>query len=340
MTARFALPMDLPDRNRLRELNDPRLLRLIEATDDAAREAAIALLLTAEVAPVVQGVLARIRKAEPGLRAEDLEEIGSHVSVCAMRKLRAAARFEEHAIAALDGYVATLTYHAAYDLRRQRHPERHRLKKKLRHAFSRDDRLALWETPATIAAGLSGWKGRSDVLMSIHPIAPAKPMQDEDNPGDAAVAILSHIGAPVGFDAFVDAVGELWNVRDAVMEPDAFPADTRRDALGTLEQRQYLAALWSEIVELPPNQRIALLLNLRDANGTNALVLFLVLDIAGVQEIAAAAEMSEEEFSALWEQLPLSDLSLASRLGLTRQQVINLRSAARARLTRRLGGWK
>jgi hypothetical protein len=39
--------------------------------------------------------------------------------------------------------------------------------------------------------------------------------------------------------------------------------------------------------------------------------------------------------SALWDQLPLDDLSIAARLGVTRQQVINLRKAARARLARR-----
>jgi hypothetical protein len=35
-------------------------------------------------------------------------------------------------------------------------------------------------------------------------------------------------------------------------------------------------------------------------------------------------------------RLPLDDLTIAARLGLTRQQVINLRKSARLRLARRL----
>jgi DNA-directed RNA polymerase specialized sigma subunit len=38
----------------------------------------------------------------------------------------------------------------------------------------------------------------------------------------------------------------------------------------------------------------------------------------------------------LWRRLPVSDLEIAERLGVTRQQVINLRQAARQRLARGL----
>ena len=45
-----------------------------------------------------------------------------------------------------------------------------------------------------------------------------------------------------------------------------------------------------------------------------------------------------EEFAALWNELPLADNAVAARLGCTRQQVINLRMAARKRLGHRLEG--
>jgi DNA-binding CsgD family transcriptional regulator len=321
--------------NRLRELNDPRLWPLIDAPDDAAREAAIESLMIAAVTPLVAAVLARLRRSEPGLPPEDRAEIASHGNVRAGRKLRAAALFEEHAIAALDGYVATLAFHAAHDLRRQRFPERHRLKKKLRHAFSRDPRLALWETLAGIAAGLAQWKGRTDVRSHTNGLKPTPAMRDSGRPADAAVAILEQARAPVVFDAFVNAVAELWNVRDAVLGRDEFPPDARRDQLSALEQRQSMALLWAEIAQLPENQRIALLLNLRDSAGANALVLFLLLNIATAEELAASVKLSERELAELWEHLPLSDLAIAERLNLSRQQVINLRSSARARLSRR-----
>ncbi len=47
--------------------------------------------------------------------------------------------------------------------------------------------------------------------------------------------------------------------------------------------------------------------------------------------------MSAERLARLWNDLPLDDITLAGHLGLTRQQVINLRSDARRRLARRAG---
>ena len=46
--------------------------------------------------------------------------------------------------------------------------------------------------------------------------------------------------------------------------------------------------------------------------------------------------MPAPELAALWPDLPLEDAAIAERLGLTRQQVINLRKSARARLGRRM----
>ena len=52
-------------------------------------------------------------------------------------------------------------------------------------------------------------------------------------------------------------------------------------------------------------------------------------------EIAHALEMDAHELGRLWARLPLDDNAIAEQLGLTRQQVINLRKSARARLARR-----
>jgi predicted DNA-binding protein (UPF0251 family) len=47
-------------------------------------------------------------------------------------------------------------------------------------------------------------------------------------------------------------------------------------------------------------------------------------------------ELSTEELAALWNDLPLEDLRIAEMLGISRQQVINLRKSARHRLARRV----
>ncbi|MEA2462987.1 MAG: hypothetical protein QOJ98_734 [Acidobacteriota bacterium] len=326
--------------NQLYELNDRALWPVIDAPDDQAREAAIEVLLVEEVKPVIATILQRFRRIEPDLHIEDLEEISSLAAIKLIRKVRAAATYEEHAIKVLGDYLATLTYNALYDFRRHRYPERHRLKRNLRYLLTRDPAFALWETPESFVAGLSGWKGQPPKPAALTRFSATSAMREKARPAEALQAILEHAGHPVVFDSLVDLVAELWGVRDVVLESGVYPADEQPDQLSSLEQREYLENLWSEIRELPGNQRTALLLNLRDSGGANALTLFLLLNIADVAEVARIAGLPEEELNEMWERLPLDDMTIADRLRLTRQQVINLRKSARTRLARRMAKWK
>ena len=95
---------------------------------------------------------------------------------------------------------------------------------------------------------------------------------------------------------------------------------------------------WLEIVDLPVRQRVALLLNLRDERGDAAITLLPALRVATIRQIADVLEMPADELAELWDELPIEDSVLATRLGVTRQQVVNLRKCARERLVRRLHG--
>ena len=110
-----------------------------------------------------------------------------------------------------------------------------------------------------------------------------------------------------------------------------------RGAEDILNERERLGAMWKEICELPLRQRTALLLNLRDDQGASALELFPLAGVAALPGIASALEMPARELAQLWNDLPLEDRRIAERLGITRQQVINLRKCARERLSHRLG---
>ena len=323
------------------ELNDRALWPVIEAPDDRSRETAIELLLAQDVKPVIATILQRFRRMEPNLQPEDLEEISSLAAIRLIRKVKAAALYEDHAIRSLNDYLATLTYNALHDFRRHRYPERHRLKRNLRYLLTRHPAFALWETAEGMVAGLSGWKGQpaaSTMFLTRSTATPA--MRAAAHPAEAMQAILNEIGHPVALESLVDLVAELWDVRDAVIESGEDLADGQPDPLSSLAQRQYLETLWSEIRELPENQRAALLLNLRDSAGSNALTLFLLLNIADHTEVARIAGLTEDELNELWERLPLDDRTIADRLRLTRQQVINLRKSARSRLERRMAKWK
>ncbi len=83
-------------------------------------------------------------------------------------------------------------------------------------------------------------------------------------------------------------------------------------------------------------QRAVLLLNLREVDGSNALALLVLLDIATFDDIAAAIGVTAEALAEIWSALPIDDLRIAEMFSLRRQQVINLRQAARQRLGRKL----
>jgi hypothetical protein len=102
---------------------------------------------------------------------------------------------------------------------------------------------------------------------------------------------------------------------------DRSPADI-------LDLREGLGALWGEMTRLPVRQRNALLLHLDE------IALIEMVGVAGRSTIAAVLEIPEGEFTALWDQLPLTDRQIADRLNATPLQVIGLRRSARERLKR------
>jgi RNA polymerase sigma factor (sigma-70 family) len=119
-------------------------------------------------------------------------------------------------------------------------------------------------------------------------------------------------------------------------ERQADPPDRTPDAATRFEERSFLHGLWREIALLPARQATALLLNLRDEGRGNAILLLPLTGVASLREIARVLGMPAERLAELWPRLPLEDATIAEILGTTRQQVINLRKAARERLSRRL----
>lgn len=111
--------------------------------------------------------------------------------------------------------------------------------------------------------------------------------------------------------------------------------DPRPPADVALERRWNAKLLWLQVKDLPLRQRQALLLNLKD----DAIRLFVLTGTGSLAAIADALEMSVKDLASLWNELPLPDNAIATKLGCTRQQVINLRMAARKRLANRLSGW-
>jgi len=252
-------------------------------------------------------------------------------------RLRIAASDSASPITSFGDFTARLAYNALYELFRVRFPRRTRLKNRVRYVLSHDKRFAAWLVAEESIAGLRGWRDRTDVLSGASiMMRDAEPrMLEENRTADAIEAVLLRFGRPLPVSELTDILADLWGVSDAV--PDEVPE--RHDAATPhtlLEASEQLDLLWREVQELPPQQRAALLLNLRDSAGMNALALFILLDVATFDALASVLAMTSEQLQTIWADLPLDDLTIGAILGKGRQQVINLRKSARMRLARRM----
>jgi DNA-directed RNA polymerase specialized sigma24 family protein len=316
------------------EKNDRLLEPLLRAGDEASAEREIEKILTGPARELAQRILAR----STTLSAHDAEDIASTISLRLIAKLRAIRFAEDEAVENLESYIARTTYNLINDQLRRRFPERARLKSRLRYLLTHDSRFALWPSPEGSLCGLREWSGRSDFPgeLAVPDTTRMRIARDAEKPASAVEELFRFAACPLLFDDVVRFLAEVWRIvdvpSDAIVEPVATPV-----AIAATEARDVLRRLWREIRELRPMQRKALLLNLRDDASVNVTSLLVITGTAGYDELAETLEMTPEQLAAIWNDLPLDDLRIAGLLSVTRQQVINLRKAARSRLSRRLG---
>lgn len=260
---------------------------------------------------------------------------------------------DQKSILSFPDYVAHKTYSACADYFRERNPRRWRLKNLLRYQLKQHTRFALWKTESNRwYAGLSEWRGTTgddnslDALPSAGAVSEMFPQRhyQDVKPIELLTVIFETTAQAVEFERVVALAAEFWQVTDSPLEstdnlerePEKEPINVTPGVDILLEQRLYLERLWREVCELPVLQRAALLLNLRDAQGGSAIFFIPCLGIASQKQMAQVLELPEQEFSALWPDLPLDDARIAQMFRVTRQQVINLRKTARERLARRM----
>lgn len=284
-------------------------------------------------------------------RYADAEDIASETRLRLIRRLWALRRDGGDRIEDFTAYVATTATRTCYAYLRERFPARTRFRNQVRYSVSR-------HPETTLESGVDGvWRCRTRALRSAPARgslqqfldAPAAFLADRRIDRSRALphliaAVLEQLDAEIELDRLVDALAIVLSVADAKPAADGQDVDEHAiervpdsapDALRELSDREALVALWREVEALPPNQRIALLLNLRDPDGGSALHAMPSTAIVTRPELAGLLDMTEAELDELWDELPIDDLTIAGRLGLTRQQVINLRKSARARLARR-----
>jgi hypothetical protein len=301
-------------------VNDPLIERLRRTTDATTREELIADLLTAEGHATINAALSRRRAM---IHPDDIEDLRAQVTLRLLRRLTTIESSEP--IGSFADYAAVVTYHVVDDYVRQQRPERSLMANRIRYVLSRTDRFAIWPVGAELMCGRAEWLGAKPSPVAISVFC------DPENIAASLDALFAAVGRAIPFQAVVSAfVLPLQNENEATTEDDA---------LLRVESRDLLHRLWTEILALPHQQRLALLLGLRDGQGGSAIPLLALTGVATLSALAEAIGWTAAEISERWTTLPFDDRSIAAMLDTRPQQVINLRKAARARLVRRMARW-
>jgi hypothetical protein len=316
--------------------NDALLRPLLEGSDEPRRSQMMNELFTEHVLWRIDRILgARFRQSRLGIEHRD--DVRSEIVLRLMNRLqRLIADPEGKPIQSFPDYVAVVAFNTFDDFVRRAYPMRMKLKNRIRYALRHASRLTLWASGGWMLCGLEEWEGMAVAEPLDEPSPPPRP-QSEDLP-DLLYALFDHHGKPIELDTLVSAIAQVYGVdeHDAAELREDDTAEHRRDPIDHLEDLQYLRKLWEEICELPLRQRMALLLNPRDAAGESIVRYLPVTGVATIRQIARALEMKVEDLADLWHELPIEDTRIAGMLQVTRQQVINLRRSARERLLRRM----
>ena len=331
---------------------DSLLEPLLAESSDARVDELFAEVITNHAAPVIRGVIRfklRLNSYSETQRAE-ADDIQQEVILQLLAQLQ---RFRkspaDHPISDLRGMAAVIAHRTCALWLRRQFPERHALKNRLHYLLTRQRGFALWDTSEKLIVGFDVWREQGKQNTRKLPEVESLPahLRKPQELAEAVAGILNHAGGPVEFDELVSCVAAIQGISDQPLESladdeeggAAEPAAVAPDQAWRVEKRMFLQRMWEELQQLPRNQRMALLLNLKDASGFSSITLFPAIGVATLRQLAEALEMTAESFAALWSELPIEDARIAEMLGVTRQQVINARKSGRERLARRLKGF-
>lgn len=332
---------------------DAALRAFLESSAATESEALLGDLITAKIQPVIEKTLRS--KLRVSLKQTDFSpvnqealELAGDIKLILINELR---RLKSNpngkVIHNLDGYTASVTVNVFRQYLRAKYPARQRLKSRLRYLLTHHPKFALWEDKEVWLCGFGKSEKAANptdaetIQAGIRETVNRNNLRDGSKIIDLVAAVFEYSTGAIPFDDLLAAVAEIQEIKDfrEIAESENFSladslAVSEDKMLTELEQHERLKRIWAEICALPVRHRVALLLNLKDKSGEPVIKFFPLLRIASIRRIAEILEFAPDEFVAVWHELPWDDLQIAERLGLTRQQVINLRQSARSRLAR------
>ena len=341
---------------------DLSLRSFLDEADEVRRDQLLAELICRHARPVIRRVIASKLNVKRGhwdiVEGQDQDDIGEEVVVQLIRRLTHMKNGGADSFGSFESYVATAAHNACSGYLRRKYPARARLRDRLRYLLSHHEQLAIWQPERREwLCGFVSWRNEqpsrrsSDRLRLLRADPRAicyfsDSAQQEQDVLRVVKATFEFVGAPIALDDLVDVAVNVLGTSDKTesAEPDdqfngaADEAWSDTEVIFTerIDKQSYLKQVWKEICELPPEQRAAILLNLKDREGSDITITLVSSGAATISEMAEALGLSIEEFLDLWKKLPLSDEDIAVRLGTRVQRVASLRQSGRRRLSRRM----
>jgi hypothetical protein len=343
-------------KNGMANQTDPALLPFLNSSVKAESENLLADLLTSKIQPFIEKTLraklrVSLKNTDFSQTNQEALELAGEIKLQLVSELKSLkSNPNGKVIFNLDGYVMSVTVNMYRQYLRAKYPLRQQLKSRLRYLLSHHPKFALWEVEGVWLCGfkkggrIAESPAAENLRTGILETVGKNDLRDSSKTIDLVAAVFEYAKTPVPFNDLLLVVAEVQEIKERreISDSEGFSlgddlAISENKMTTEIEQQEYLRRVWAEICALPIRHRVALLLNLKDRRGDCVIRLFPLLRIASIRKIAETLEIAPEEFVSVWNELPWDDLKIAEYLGLTRQQVINLRQSARARLTRLTG---
>lgn len=311
---------------------DKLLLPFLRSTDEGESRELLQRLVSEQAEPIIKGVIRSKLRSFPsyGLHSsesQDAEDVYGEIVTLLLTRITELKNNLDNAIRDLRSYVAVISFNACNEYLRKKYPQRHSLKNKIRYLITHHAMLALWQADdKDLLCGFADWTDQTsaqEALKCFHDFeADIKRTGLSNNDvyrkslAELVDLIFDKIGSPIKLDDLVSLIAAFLGIKDYIGQGEgkedvdqlSVRATAPQTAIDTeLEERAYLKRVWAEICQLPPRQRTALLLNLRDSQGDDLLEVFTLGGIASLSEIARALNIPAEQLAAICNNLPLND---------------------------------
>jgi hypothetical protein len=249
-------------------------------------------------------------------------------------------------------YVATVAYNVCNDFIRERYPERHRLKDKLRDLLKRHPDFSYWYIADRLLCGFSNWIGRTEsskvatlicYLDENGIVTELEGLNVKDLVGFRFSKLIAELfcwfDGPIEIEHLVYITAKLQGVRDEPIESidnEDFPvwkiADYTNTCYERVEVRELLHRFWGGICTLPLTQRKTILITCFDHTGESLLHSLIYEKIVAISQIYQVLAMTREELISIWDKLPMDTSTAALELGTNNRMIAKWRHRALKKL--------